>query len=95
MTSPRAGSWRGRRPLLAVLGETVHRVETLHTEAADFSRQLVELETVQGQLSAQLGNNLALLKSTKEKFPANLEAIQQNFTSLFARLDRLQKVQKK
>jgi len=81
-------------PLYNSLGETVQRVETLqslHAQAAEFSRNLLELETVQGQLTAQLGNNLALLNATKEKLPANIAAAEQNFASLFARIERLQK----
>jgi len=81
-------------PLYNSLGETVQRVETLqslHAQAAEFSRNLLELETVQGQLTAQLGNNLALLNATKEKLPANMAAAEQNFASLFARIERLQK----
>jgi len=81
------------QPLYAALPETVHRMETLqslHMQAADFSRSLLELETVQEQLSVQLGNNLSLLNTTKERFAANLVNIEQNFTSLFQRLDRLE-----
>lgn len=81
-------------PLYNSLGETVQRVESLqslHAQAAEFSRNLLELETVQGQLTAQLGNNLALLNATKEKLPANMAAAEQNFASLFARIERLQK----
>ena len=58
-------------------------------QAADFSRSLVELETVQSQLSVQMGNNLSLLSSTKDKFSTNLENINQNFASLFERIDKL------
>merc|ERR1712203_594919 len=81
-------------PLYNSLGETVQRVETLqslHAQAAELSRNLLELETVQGQLAAQLGNNLALLNATKDKLPANMTAAEQNFASLFARIERLQK----
>jgi len=81
-------------PLYNSLGETVQRVETLqslHAQAAEFSRNLLELETVQGQLAAQLGNNLALLNATKDKLPANMAAAEQNFASLFSRIERLQK----
>lgn len=81
-------------PLYNSLADTVQRVETLqslHAQAAEFSRNLLELETVQGQLAAQLGNNLSLLNATKEKLPANMAAAEQNFASLFARIERLQK----
>ena len=81
-------------PLYNSLADTVQRVETLqslHAQAAEFSRNLLELETVQGQLAAQLGNNLSLLNATKEKLPANMAAAEQNFASLFARIERLKK----
>jgi len=80
------------KPLYATLPEVVVRMESLqnlHQQAADFSRSLVELETVQSQLSVQMGNNLSLLSSTKDKFSTNLENINQNFASLFERIDKL------
>jgi len=84
--------------MYTTLPDTVHRMETLqtlHMQAADFSRSLLELETVQQQLSVQLGNNLGLLNSTKEKLAANLKHIHKNFDSLFARIDKLQQKKKK
>jgi len=63
-------------------------------QAAEFSRGLVELETVQSQLAVQMGNNLTLLSSTKEKFSKNLENINQNFASLFERIDNLKQSKK-
>ena len=44
---------------------------------------------MQSQLAVQMGNNLNLLTSTKEKFSKNLENINQNFASLFDRIERL------
>merc|ERR1712013_851495 len=80
------------KPLYATLPDVVVRMESLqnlHEKAADFRRSLVELETVQSQLGVQMGNNLNLLTSTKEKFSKNLENINQNFASLFDRIERL------
>jgi len=80
------------KPLYATLPDVVVRMESLqnlHEKAADFSRSLVELETVQSQLAVQMGNNLNLLTSTTEKFSKNLENINQNFASLFDRIERL------
>eukprot|EP00092_Neocalanus_flemingeri_P013321 GFUD01014360.1.p1 GENE.GFUD01014360.1~~GFUD01014360.1.p1 ORF type:complete len:395 (-),score=120.58 GFUD01014360.1:104-1288(-) len=85
------------KPLYASLPEVVVRMESLqnlHQQAAEFSRSLVELETVQSQLSVQLGNNLTLLSSTKEKFTTNLANINQNFSSLFDRIDQLKQGKK-
>merc|ERR1719452_434579 len=80
------------KPLYSSLPEVVVRMESLqnlHQQAADFSRSLVELETVQSQLTVQMGNNLTLLSSTKDKFTKNLENINQNFASLFERIDKI------
>jgi len=80
------------KPLYASLPDVIVRMESLqnlHQKAADFSRSLVELETVQSQLSVQMGNNFTMLTNTKEKFSKNLENINQNFASLFDRIERL------
>ena len=85
------------KPLYASLPDVLVRMESLqnlHQKAADFSRGLVELETVQAQLAVQMGNNLTMLTNTKEKFSKNLENINQNFASLFDRIERL-KINKK
>jgi len=80
------------KPLYASLPDVIVRMESLqnlHQKAADFSRSLVELETVQAQLAVQMGNNFTMLNNTKEKFSKNLENINQNFASLFDRIERL------
>ena len=85
------------KPLYASLPDVLVRMESLqnlHQKAADFSRGLVELETVQEHLAVQMGNNFTMLNNTKEKFSKNLENINQNFVSLFDRIERL-KVNKK
>jgi len=85
------------KPLYASLPDVIVRMESLqnlHQKAADFSRSLVELETVQAQLAVQMGNNFTMLNNTKEKFSKNLENINQNFASLFDRIERL-KINKK
>jgi len=85
------------KPLYASLPDVIVRMESLqnlHQKAADFSRSLVELETVQAQLAVQMGNNFTMLTNTKEKFSKNLENINQNFASLFDRIERL-KINKK
>jgi len=85
------------KPLYASLPDVIVRMESLqnlHQKGADFSRSLVELETVQAQLAVQMGNNFTMLTNTKEKFSKNLENINQNFASLFDRIERL-KINKK
>jgi len=74
------------------LGETVRRAETLqavHAQAAGVAGRLVELEAVQEHLQSHLHTNLALLRATGEKMPANMAAIEANFASLFARIEAL------
>jgi dynactin-2 len=51
--------------VLAAVPELIDRLEALsplHAQAAEMSLSLVELETVQQQMVAQLGNNSRLLK---------------------------------
>jgi len=91
------GTVERSKPLYASMPDVIVRMESLqnlHQNAAEFSRSLVELETVQAQLAVQMGNNLTLLSSTKEKFSKNLENINQNFSSLFDRIDRLKQNKK-
>jgi len=78
------------KPLYASLPDVLVRMESLqnlHQKAADFSRGLVELETVQAQLAVQMGNNFTMLTNTKEKFSKNLENINQNFASCLTGLN--------
>lgn len=80
------------QPMYTTLPTVIQRLETLqslHEKAADMSRGLVELETVQQQLAVQLGNNQGLLKTTQKRFSGNLETIHANFASLVERVERL------
>jgi len=82
------------QPMYTALPTVIQRLETLqslHQQAADMSRGLVELETVQQQLAVQLGNNQGLLKTTQKRFSANLETINANFASLVERVEKLKK----
>jgi len=72
--------------------DTLTRMETLqnlHQQSAEFSQSVVELEAVQSQLAVEIGNDLSLLRSTKEKFANNMANIEKNFSSLFERIERL------
>merc|ERR1719427_1085724 len=76
----------------ANIPDVIVRMESLqhlHSQGVEMTRDILELETVQSQLSVQLGNNLRLLTSTKEKFSSNLASIDQNFSSLFERIEKL------
>lgn len=80
------------QPMYTTLPTVIQRLETLqslHEKAADMSRGLVELETVQQQLALQLGNNQGLLKTTQKRFSGNIETINANFASLVERVERL------
>merc|ERR1719228_3189623 len=80
------------KQMSANIPDVIVRMESLqhlHSQAVEMTRDILELETVQSQLSVQLGNNLRLLTSTKEKFSSNLENINQNFSSLFERIEKL------
>merc|ERR1711864_45043 len=82
----------GSQPMYTTLPTVIQRLETLqslHEKAADMSRGLVELETVQQQLAVQLGNNQGLLKTTQKRFSGNIETINANFASLVERVERL------
>jgi len=80
--------------MYATLPEVIDRLEalqTIHCRAAEFTRSLTELESVQRQMVVELGNDSALLKETQEKFKENLGNIEANFASLDARLEALKK----
>jgi len=82
------------RGMYEALPEVIDRLEalqTIHSKAAEFTRSLTELESVQRQLVVELGNDNALLKETQEKFKENRENIDANFASLEARLEKLKK----
>ena len=66
-------------------------MQTIHSKAAEFTRSLTELETVQSQMVVELGNDNALLKETQEKFKKNIQNIEANFASLEGRLEKLKK----
>jgi len=82
------------QPLYNSMPSIIERLESLqniHNQAATLNSSLVELETVQSQLSAQVHNNSRLLRDISERFKGNLEVIRANFTSLQHRVERLQK----
>ena len=79
--------------LYAGLGGTVARVESLqalHAGAAGVAASLLELEAEQEHLAATLHNNLALVAAARKQVPVNMAAIEANFASLTARVERLQ-----
>jgi len=80
------------KQMSTTIPDVIVRMESLqhlHTQAVEMTRDILELETVQSQLSVQLGNNRRLLTDTKEKFSTNLASINQNFSSLFERIEKI------
>lgn len=71
--------------------DRMEALQTIHSQAGDFSGSLVELEAVQQQMVVEVGNNSSLLKETQDKFKQNLANIQANFGNLDARLEALGK----
>ncbi|XP_012270455.1 dynactin subunit 2 [Orussus abietinus] len=77
-----------------VLPQTVNRMlslNTVHQQAAQFSKSLKQLEDLQTQISAGLENNGARLKEVQEGFALNLETIKTNLVSLDERIEKLSK----
>lgn len=78
----------------SALPDIVDRLETLeglHDQALQFTKALSQLDSVQEQLKHSLDNNAALLTETQKKFADNLGNIQQNFTAVEKRLEKLGK----
>ena len=71
--------------------ERAESLQAVHARAAEVAARLVELEAVEEHLASHLHTNLALLRATRDKLPANMAAIEANFASLFARIENLQK----
>jgi len=76
--------------LAAEVPDVIDRMEALsplHSQAADLSQSMLELEAVQKQLVVQLSNNSSLLKEIEKRFQSNLANIEKNFDSLTARIE--------
>lgn len=86
------------KPLYDSIPDTIGRLESLqdlHLQAGEFSNNLLQLDSLQTQLTVQLANNLSLLQQTKKKFEQNKTNINQNFESLFQRIEKIQKMKNK
>lgn len=80
--------------IATALPEVVDRLDSLqalHEQASQFSKTLVQLDSLQQKLESNLSNNHKVLAETKEKFADNLEMIQKNFDNIDQRLTKLQK----
>merc|ERR1719394_2074999 len=84
-------------PLYDSLPSLISRLESvagLHVQAGHFTNSLLQLDTLQSQLSVQMANNQTILQQTKKKFEQNLENINKNFESLFQRIENVRKAKK-
>jgi len=81
--------------LVAEVPDVIDRMEALnplHSQAAELSQSIVELEAVQKQLVVQLSNNSSLLKEIEKRFKTNLANIEKNFDSLNLRIEAIKKI---
>ncbi|XP_076626679.1 dynactin subunit 2 [Colletes latitarsis] len=77
-----------------VLPQTVNRLlalNTIHQQAAEFSKSLMRLEELQSQITVDLESNKSLLKGIQDSFASNLDIIQNNIVSLDERIKKLNK----
>ena len=80
---------------LAGLLARLESLQGLHQQAAQFSTDLTQLDCLGSQLLVQLNNDLSLLNNTKQMFDKNITNIEQNFSSLFQRIDKLSQAKQK
>ncbi|XP_043254648.1 dynactin subunit 2 [Colletes gigas] len=77
-----------------ILPQTVNRLlalNTLHQQAAEFSKSLMRLEELQSQITTNLESNNSLLKGVQDSFASNLDIIKNNIVSLDERIKKLNK----
>jgi len=80
------------KPMYDSLPDVIARLESLsglHASAGQFSNELLQLDSLQTQVTLQMANNHSLLQQTKQKFELNLENINKNFESLFKRIEKV------
>jgi len=82
----KSSEWAGEVPDLI---DRMEALSPLHSQAAELSQSLLELETVQKQLLIQTSNNSSLLKEVEKRFQSNLKNIEKNFENLQQRIDAL------
>jgi len=78
----------------SALPDVVDRLDSLqalHDQALQFSKTLVQLDSLQQKLESNLSTNQKTLEETKTKFSENLGTIQKNFDTIDQRLTKLKK----
>jgi len=76
------------------LPEVVDRLDSLqalHEQSLQFSKTLLQLDSLQQKLQTNLSTNEKVLQETQSKFSENLETIQKNFDAMDQRLNKLKK----
>ena len=76
------------------LPEVVDRLDSLqalHEQSLQFSKTLLQLDSLQQKLQTNLSTNEKVLQETQGKFSENLETIQKNFDAIDQRLNKLKK----
>ena len=61
-------------------------LQALHEQALQFSKTLVQLDSLQQKLESNMSTNQKTLEETKTKFSENLGTIQKNFDTIDQRL---------
>jgi len=82
--SQKSDDWSAEVPDLI---DRMEALSPLHNQAAELSKSILELESIQKQLLIQTSNNASLLKEIEKKFADNLTSIQKNFDNLQERID--------
>jgi len=80
--------------IATALPDVVDRLDSLqalHEQAMQFSKTLVQLDSLQQKLESNLSTNQKTLEETKAKFSENLGTIQKNFDTIDQRLTKLKK----
>ncbi|XP_063149983.1 dynactin subunit 2 [Candoia aspera] len=81
-------------PLASTLPEVVQRlvaVRQLHEQAMQFGQLLTHLDTTQQMIANSLKDNITLLTQVQKAMKENLTAVEDNFASINARVQKLAK----
>ncbi|XP_048478393.1 dynactin subunit 2 [Plutella xylostella] len=69
--------------------ERMEALESLHNQASNFSKSLMELETLQASIAGGVQNNKELLQGVQEVFAHNVDSVQREIKKLDDRIGKL------
>ncbi|GBP05399.1 Dynactin subunit 2 [Eumeta japonica] len=69
--------------------ERMEALEALHNQASNFSKSLMEMETLQNTIVSGVQNNKELLQGVQEVFAHNIDTIQKEIKKLDDRINKL------